>query len=359
GRRTGLITLPTRGMLRGSVHLAARTMPTPAPTVQREAIRLAIESIVWTLPLVGRLRAVAGDEGRQPLAIALLGPPAPAAALRTSPVGLLVARRIGLGLAARVMLMLARIGLRLARRVGLWLRFAAERRIDPVILLGIVRALLARLAFRTEVRLALPELLLGGGDHPGIVLGVLIVVLGRDGIAGRLRVAGKLDVFFRDVGSGAADFDVGTVRFVDPGQGILALAVAPPHAFVLTVSHGSSVHLLPFAALARPARFSPARTPSARDRSAASRTRESTAFRTSRRTGSLSITAATSSPRPRSRCCQPLIPRAASRAARQPGDAASRVPSRRIRALQGLSASPHRSLQESCSGPLWRRVTVV
>src|SRR5436309_16135109 len=173
--------------------------------------------------------------------------------MRAPTIGLLLARLIGLRLAAGVMLRLPRIliGLRLAPGVRLRLRFAAERRIPRMILLGVFEALLARLAFWTEIRLALPELLLGGGNQPEIVLRVLVVVFGRHRIAGRLSVAGELDVFFGDVRSRSADFHIGTVRLVDPGQWVLALAVAPAHAFVLTVSHGSFVYLLPFAAVAR------------------------------------------------------------------------------------------------------------
>ncbi len=65
------------------------------------------------------------------------------------------------------------VRLRLARRVRLRLRFAAERRIARVLLLGVFEAVLAWLAaFRTEIRLALPELFLGRGDQPEIVLRV-------------------------------------------------------------------------------------------------------------------------------------------------------------------------------------------
>src|SRR6266852_3604908 len=189
------------------------------------------------------------------------------------------------------MLRLARmlVRLRLARRVRLRLRFAAERRIARVLLLGVFEAVLAWLAaFRTEVGLALPELLLSRGDQPEIVLRVLVVVLGRDRIAGRLGIAGELDVFFGDVRSRSADFHVGPVGFVDPRQRVLALAVvAPAHAFVLTVSHGLFVHPLPFAAVAR---LFPALR-HARPRLAATRPRPAGAspnFRTSRRTESLS-----------------------------------------------------------------------
>src|SRR5262249_13916124 len=57
-------------------------------------------------------------------------------------------------------------------------------------------------------------------------------------IAGRLRIARELDVFFRDMRRRSTNLDVRAIRLVDPRQWIVALAVTPPHALVLTVSHG-------------------------------------------------------------------------------------------------------------------------
>jgi len=208
-----------------------------APAMQREAVRLSVEPILAMARIRG-LGSTAGNEGWKAFAVALLRPPAG----RPPAIGLLLARlmlMIRLGLAAGKML-LARVGLLLARRVMLSLRFTAERRIPPLLLLGIVESLFARLPFRTEERLGLPELLLSRGDQAEIVLRMLIIILGGDGIARCLGIASELDVFFGDMGSRSADFHVRTVRFVDPGQRILAFAVAPAHAFVLTVSHGSS-----------------------------------------------------------------------------------------------------------------------
>ena len=79
----------------------------------------------------------------------------------------------------------------------------------------------------------LPELFLRRRDQTKIMLGVLIVVFRRDRIAGRLRVARQLNVFLGDMVGGAADFHVGTVRFVDARQRIMifaaAAASAAPH----------------------------------------------------------------------------------------------------------------------------------
>jgi hypothetical protein len=98
---------------------------------------------------------------------------------------------------------------------------------------------------------------------------VLIVILGRNRVAGTLRVAGKLQIFFADVGRRSANFHVRSIRFVHARQWILVmmmmtttaaatatststLTVATPHALILTVSHGCcSANLL----------FTAARTP--------------------------------------------------------------------------------------------------
>jgi hypothetical protein len=108
------------------------------------------------------------------------------------------------------------------------------------LLLPLLRLLLSLLLV---VRVLLPKLLLRRRDHPEVVLGMLIIIFRRDRIAGALRVARELDVFFRNLGSGAANLHVGPVRLIDPRQWILALAVmviiAPsPHPLV-TVSHGA------------------------------------------------------------------------------------------------------------------------
>src|SRR5262249_925215 len=78
----------------------------------------------------------------------------------------------------------------------------------------------------SPMRSVFAGMLPGGGDQAVIVLGVLVVVLGGDGIAGGLRVAGELDIFFGNVGGVSPDFDVGAVRFVDARHRIMILAVA-------------------------------------------------------------------------------------------------------------------------------------
>ena len=81
------------------------------------------------------------------------------------------------------------------------------------------------------------------------MLGMLVVVLGRNGVSGGARVACELEIFFSNMRSRAADLDVGSVGLVDPGHRVLAapviivviviiiiVAVAHP-LLVLTVSH--------------------------------------------------------------------------------------------------------------------------
>ena len=95
-------------------------------------------------------------------------------------------------------------------------------------------------------RLVLPELLLRRGDQTEIMLGVLVIVLRRDRIAGCGRIARELDIFLGDMIGGAADLHIRPVGFVNPRQRIMTLAaVTSTHAMmlmlVLTVPHGSPV----------------------------------------------------------------------------------------------------------------------
>src|SRR5258708_37689802 len=85
------------------------------------------------------------------------------------------------------------------------------------------------------------------------MLGVLIIIFGCYRIAGTSRVARQLDVFFRDVGCGAANLDVGSVGLENPGHRVLATPVIiivivviivvpvthPLVVVILTVSHVS------------------------------------------------------------------------------------------------------------------------
>jgi hypothetical protein len=126
-------------------------------------------------------------------------------------VNLLVARREWLRIARQIRLLL-----RFTRRVT---RFVlAHERLGVIVIA--VKAFVGPLLLSTRcallgllivVGVLLAELFLRCGDKTKIMLGMLVVVFGGHRIAGSLRITRKLDVFFRDMRSGAADFDVGTV----------------------------------------------------------------------------------------------------------------------------------------------------
>src|SRR5205807_2758381 len=101
-----------------------------------------------------------------------------------------------------------------------------------------------------RLRLILPELLLGSGDQAEIMLGMLIVVLGRNGITRRARIARELDIFFGDMGGGAADLDIRPVGFEYPGHRVLPTPVIIIVVVIVPVTHPLVVltvsHVLPF-----------------------------------------------------------------------------------------------------------------
>ncbi len=138
------------------------------------------------------------------------------------------------------LLLLARIErLLLAWRV----RLAADNRLLVLVVVEcVVRGIAAHFArLLLEIGLTLPQVFLGGRDQAEIMLGVLVVVLGGDWVAGTLRVTGELEVFLGNVGCRAPNFHVRSVGLVHARQWILVMmttfAVATPHALVLTVSH--------------------------------------------------------------------------------------------------------------------------
>jgi hypothetical protein len=92
------------------------------------------------------------------------------------------------------------------------------------------------------------ELLLGGGNQPEIMFSVLEIALGLHMIASGLRVAAELEIFLRNILGGAANFDVGTIRFIGSRQRIWPFTaastppVSAPHAIFLMVrSHRESL----------------------------------------------------------------------------------------------------------------------
>jgi hypothetical protein len=209
------------------------------------------------LPLLRRrLRLAAGDEGRQPFDVFVVG------RLEVLLPGLIMRLLLRLRILLRLLVVLRLRLLRLlvllrrlllALIVGLLLRrerLAAHGRLVIVAVVkrvvGVIAALLRLLLI--ERRLGLPKVFLRGGDQAEIMLGVLVVVFGGDRIAGALRIAGQLQVFLGNVRCIAPDLQVRSIGLVHARQWILVMvmmmtatttftAVATPHALVLTVSH--------------------------------------------------------------------------------------------------------------------------
>jgi hypothetical protein len=127
-------------------------------------------------------------------------------------VDLLVARWKRLSIAREVRLLL-----RFARRVARFI--LAHERLAIVIVavkafvvpLLVLTARYALLQLLIVVGVLLAELFLRGGNETEIMLSVLVVILGGNRIARALSVTRKLDIFFCNVRSRAANFDVGAV----------------------------------------------------------------------------------------------------------------------------------------------------
>ena len=119
-----------------------------------------------------------------------------------------------------------RLLLRLARPIA-WLVLAHKGLVVVVIAIKAVVTTALRLAARRTaallmglllvvIRVLLTKLFLRCRDQAEVVFRVLVVVLGRDRIAGALRVTGELDVFLRDMRGSAANLHVGPIGLVDP-----------------------------------------------------------------------------------------------------------------------------------------------
>ena len=193
--------------------MVARPAVPPAPAVQWEAIGRTVVAIlaalivlpvrtvrpIRPLPLLRRrLRLAAGDEGRQPFDVFVIG------RLEVLVPGLVVLLRLLLRLRLLMRLLvlwrllvllrllivrrLVLLRLLLALIVGLLLwreRLAAHGRLVVVAVVkrvvGVITALLRLLLI--EGRLGLPKVFLRGGDQAEIMFGVLVVVFCRDRIA--------------------------------------------------------------------------------------------------------------------------------------------------------------------------------
>ena len=208
----------------GAIRTISTAAMTSTPAMHAETILATVALVVTVLVLAGILLRLttAGDERRQ--AADLLS--ALATLIRLLLIRLLL---IGLRLMLRAVLHLLiarRERLGIARQIRLLLRFTrsvarlvlAHEGLGVVIiavksLVGILLAGGALLLLRllVVIWILLSELFLRGGNQAKIVLGMLIVVLGRNRVARTLRVSRELDIFFRYMRSGAANFDVGTV----------------------------------------------------------------------------------------------------------------------------------------------------
>jgi hypothetical protein len=239
--------------VRPLLEAAARAV-TPAPTMTEAVLPAAAFLAVLTFALYNiadvrlRLTAAAGDKGRKCVYV-----------LRRRPVAVLIRLLLRVRLTRLLMLLWTRLmliargkGLRIAGDEGLRLRlrllmvlrhlrlrrearFVLHRErltiivVVEIVVGGALRLLptlrLLVLLIVSLIRILLPELFLRSGNQAEVMFGVLVIVFRRDRIAGALRVARELDIFFRDRRSRAANFDVRSVRFVDPRQRVLAFAV--------------------------------------------------------------------------------------------------------------------------------------
>ena len=205
----------------GAIRTVSTAAMTSTPAMHAETILATVALVVTVLVLAGILLRLttAGDECRQAadllsaflatliwLLLILLR------LMLRAVMHLLIARRKRLGIARQIRLLL-RLTRSVARLVlaheGLTVVVIAVKSLVGVLLAG--GALLLLLRLLVIIWILLTELFLRGGNQAEIVLGMLVVVLGRNRIARTLRVARELDIFFRYMRSGAANFDVGTV----------------------------------------------------------------------------------------------------------------------------------------------------
>jgi len=263
--------------------MVARPAMAPAPAMQREAVRRAVVAVravlvvlpvrtarpIRPLPLLRRrLRLAAGDEGRQPFDVFVIGRLEvllPGLILRLL-MRLLVLLRLLVML--RLLMVLRLVLLRLlllALIVGLLLRRERLATYGRLVVVAVVKRVVGVIAtllrlLLIEGRLGLAQVFLRGGDQAEIMLGMLVVVFGGDRVAGALRITGQLQVFLGNVRGIAPDLHVRSVGLVHARQWILVVvmvvttftAVATPHALVLTVSHDLLFRQPPFAAALMP-----------------------------------------------------------------------------------------------------------
>ena len=109
-----------------------------------------------------------------------------------------------------MVLLFARVERLRLRCIGL---AAHLRLLGIAVVIAVVREITARVAARLlllVIGLSLTQLLLRGGNQAKIMFGMLVVIFGGDRVAGALRVAGELKIFFADMLSRTANLDVGS-----------------------------------------------------------------------------------------------------------------------------------------------------
>jgi hypothetical protein len=229
------------GLVTGLVTRSAAAMA-PPPAMQRETIRRPVIAVrpvlsgrsIAALTLLRLLWLIAGDERWQPLDASLtfgsrlLGPRLKmllTVLLLTMLLlagmllaGMLLAGMLLTVLLLRLIVLLLVVVVLLAWMIRLllaWREWLANLRLFVIRLVVTVvgRTHVASLLLLI-IRLALPELLLGGGDEAKIMFGVLEVVFRRNRISRTLRVASELEVLFGDVGCRSANFYIRPIRLV-------------------------------------------------------------------------------------------------------------------------------------------------
>src|ERR1700737_77747 len=160
---------------------------------------------------------------------------------------LLLARLVGLRFPRLISLLIARRKwLRLHRNKA---RLGAEIRKAFALVVAVIRG---HFLFVAGLRLVLAKLFLSSRNQPEIMLGMLVIILRCHRISRTSRIARQLDVFFRNVGRGATNLDIGSVGLENPGHRVLAtpvvivviiiaivVPVTHPLIVILTVSHVS------------------------------------------------------------------------------------------------------------------------
>jgi hypothetical protein len=127
---------------------------------------------------------------------------------------------------------------------------------------AVVRAVMSTAAAVDHLTRLLDLLFTVSEDDPIVVLCVLQIVFGEDVVAGGLRIAGELQIFFGDMGRRAPHLHIRTVRLEATSEGVLSLPVAgmviivvvvvvdvvaaTATAMLLSLPHGLPISLLGF-----------------------------------------------------------------------------------------------------------------